>query len=394
VFRAQLHADNITITPPSNASEGETLLIVAAADGSADIDMVMDPTAGWVNRYNEHVSGSSLAIFDKVLTNSEPGVYVVRKGGTSEEWCVFALVLPAGSTYDSMSNTSGISTTATAPSMTPTNAEVITFFIVASDDPDTTEDANSFTNSTMVGNKWSSNTGGMVMLAMGYDSQTVAQPTGDRSLTLDVDGRWTGVTLAYTQQVSGFSGAYGGDTLYSEIGDGTGRVIYTHAASVSEEKNWMRVYAQWPNNDVAISEVRATLTVGGATYSDVFLDQTTNGGQMNQIYDIQTLLPAGDIVLSIYDSVNGPVFADAVRFDYSLGEQGFIEVTMSVAGDASLKALRAVTTQAHGYILEPGGTLFSDTRTCVANAIISRPQESWSTTTSTESTWTTETSRQ
>jgi hypothetical protein len=270
----------------------------------------------------------------------------------------------------------------------------MTLFIVVSDDPDTTEDAYAFSDATMLGNKWSSNTGGMVSLAVAYDTQTVVQPSGDRTLELDIDGRWTGLTLAYTQQLSGYSGVFGGDAYINTNGDGTGRICYTNTQHSAEEKNWLKVYAQWPSGDVGIANVRATLTVGGVSYAEVLLDQSQNGGSMNLIYNITTQLPPGSMSLCIYDNPNGPVFADAVRFDYSLGEQGFVTFTRSVATGGYLKALKTLTFAAQAYIITPGESLFQFIKTCQANAILARPQDKWASLEITQSEWTTEKSSQ
>jgi hypothetical protein len=396
IFRSQLHQDHIAVNIPTDASEGDTLVIVAACDGNLAVDMVMDPSAGWVNRYNRHESGTSLSVFDKVLTDSEPGTYNVRQGGASEEWCAFSIVLPPGSTFDSLGEVSGTSTTGQAPSITPISADVMLLFVVASDDPDATEDAYGFTgNTTMIGNKWSSNTGGMVALAIGYDTQSVAQATTARDLPLDVDGRWTGLTLAYTQQLGGYSGAFGGDTLLNSSGDGTGSICYSNTADLANEKDWLRVYAQWPVNSIASSAVRMTLNVGGLSYAEVSVDQSVNGGVMNQIYDITSPLPAGEMTLCIFDNATESVFADAIRFDYSVGEAGFVTFSQTAESSGHLKKNDTLLpVPVNAYVLLAGTTLFTFTTSCSANGLLVRAQDTWGTLTQTASEWDTDRSRQ
>ncbi len=393
VHRVEIQQDNITVTKPSGLSVGDTLLVIAACDGSADIAMTISPDAGWTNRYNVRTSGTSLAVWDKVITDSEPGNYVVRKGGVSEEWVAYSLALDAGSTFDSLANTSGIGSQAVAPSLTPGVDNTILFFVAASDDPDETEDANAFTDANMVGNKWSSNTSGMVMLAAGFDTQNVVQETTARDLFLDVSGRWEGLTLAYTQQLSGFSGAYGGDAYLNEGGVGSGSVCYSTTPS-GVDKNWVRIYSQWPVNDVVTGPARYTTTIGGAAYPDTFVDQSINGGQMNAILALNGPLPGGDIAVCIYDNADTPVFADAVRIDYAVGEQGFITFTKQYQAGGILKAPRQITTQAHAYILESGGSLFSFTKTMRADALLYRPQDKWDTAYKSEAVWLLVNSRQ
>lgn len=400
ISRVQIQQSYIDVAKPSNAVTGSTLVLIVVCDGGHELDMSVNPPAGWVSRHQVYQSTVSLAVFDKVLAAGEPSTYRVEKVGPKlEEWAAFAIVLPAGSIYNVHAQQNGTNSTGIAPAVSPTVSGTFLLQVVASNYNDDAEDVNVFSNGTMIGNKWSSNTAGSVMLAAAFENHTTTQASTANLLALDRNANWEGVTVAYTLGTGGggssYADAFNGDTLLSATGNGTGTVCYT-AELGAGAKDWLKVYMQWPSNSIVTNTTRVTTTIGGLSYPDATVDQSVNGGQFNEILSLTSAVPSGDAVVCIYDSSDTPVFADAVRIEYGTDDPDPpdpITFTVGATVSAVLKASKVKNVPANAFILLAGDGIVARSVTARANGILKDNRQEWDTVSRNKNVWVLESDR-